>query len=208
LGNRELLQGDRILLLALEKRLNFTLEDLDITAHAYTHFREFLITDDPAADWGPLSAIWSANASTNATSSPTSSETTTTNSAKTGLMTNMKNENTSKNETYSTTEATTTNEATANQTTTTTTNKATTNDTTTNETTTNETTNASETTQTSETTTYAFHTPTYPKFHARAIPIDFPQYFEYERVKELELWAIKLVTPLYGTNPPTLAYFP
>jgi hypothetical protein len=235
------LQGDKILLLALEKRLNFTLEDLDVVAHAYTHFRDFLITDDPSIDWGPCSAILGSSVPANATCSSTASGTTNSAKNETAKTETAKNETvkteTAKNETVKTetaktetaktetakTETETAKTETAktetaktetahvtsnttpneNETSTdptankaqTTTNKTTTSTTTIDEIATNEITNGN--------TTNSSNDSACPKFYARAIAINFPQYFQYERVKELELWAIKLITRLYITMFPS-----
>lgn len=42
----EMLRGDRVLVLSIEKRINFTLEDLAPTSKAYDHFRSFFVDLD------------------------------------------------------------------------------------------------------------------------------------------------------------------
>jgi hypothetical protein len=45
-ARREMLRGDRVLVLSIEKRINFTLEDLAPTSKAYDHFRSFFVDLD------------------------------------------------------------------------------------------------------------------------------------------------------------------
>ncbi len=45
-AHREMLRGDRVLVLSIEKRINFTLEDLAPTSKAYDHFRSFFVDLD------------------------------------------------------------------------------------------------------------------------------------------------------------------
>ncbi len=136
------------MILSIEKRLNFTIDELDVTAHSYDYFRSYLTVGD--------------DANTTSTETDTTSTTTTTTT------------------TTNTTDTTAT--------------------TTTNTTNTTNTMNAMDTTNTSTTTGTSLqreelrqqHKDVPAIFRARPIPVDFPQYFEYERVKELELWEITL----------------
>ena len=124
-------------MMSLEKRLNFTLDEMDVTAHAYDYFKSLLTFDDPQVDWSDIAPLLGANNDLNNT---TSTETAPPN-----------------------TNSTETSPSTDNSTTI----------------------NAADTKETNQT----------ARFHAVPIPIDFPQYFKYERVKELEIWAIKLSIP-------------
>jgi hypothetical protein len=62
-----MLQGDRVLVLSIEKRINFTLEDLAPTSKAYDHFRSFFV--DVGAD--PPTASSSTSSRTLPLSHPT-----------------------------------------------------------------------------------------------------------------------------------------